>query len=221
MQHRVVDQVGVAGLAVLAEALAVIGGDRDDRVREAPAALEAREQAAELLVHVGDLAVVGPRREARREGLRRLVGRVRVVVVDPQEERPVGLAQPGRAPASVTSAAGRSKKPAAVARSSRRARRRSGRSPARARTRGRARRRRSPRRSRSPPPGSAPPASRPRSPSTKTALWRTPCVGGYWPVRIEACEGSVSGTAAMACSKSTPRAASASRVRRRSRSFAP
>ena len=59
--------------------------------------------------------------------------------------------------------------------------------------------------------------------STKAPLSRTPWPSGVRPVRIEACDGAVSGACATAVAKRTPRAASASsvgvarRVRRSSR----
>ena len=84
----------MALLAVLAEPFAVVGGDGDDGAREAPALLEPGQEPAELLVHVGDLAVVRTAREAPEEGLGRPVARVRVVVVHPEEEGSLGLAEP-------------------------------------------------------------------------------------------------------------------------------
>ena len=49
-------------LAVLAEALAVVGDDRDEGAVEAAAALERRDQPADAGVDIGNLAVVGRRR---------------------------------------------------------------------------------------------------------------------------------------------------------------
>ncbi len=87
LQHAVVEKHPVLLLAVLAEALAVIGDDRDERAVEAAAALERRDQAADARVDVGDLAVVRRRLEAGGERRRRIVGRVRVVQMHPAEER--------------------------------------------------------------------------------------------------------------------------------------
>ena len=53
---------------------------------QTPAALEPRDEPAHHLVGVGHLAEVRLARVAREEGLRRLVGRVGVVEVDPGEE---------------------------------------------------------------------------------------------------------------------------------------
>ena len=72
-------------LAVVAESLAMIAGNHDERAIEIAAGTERVEQARELRVGVGDLAVVrrlGPRRELRW----RRVWRVRIVEVDPDEE---------------------------------------------------------------------------------------------------------------------------------------
>ena len=73
---------------MLAERLAVIANDGNDRVR----AIDRREQSADLRVDVGNLAVV--RLRVRR---RRRVRRVRVVQMHPCEERlPAALLQPGK-----------------------------------------------------------------------------------------------------------------------------
>ena len=78
----------MAGLTVLAEALAVISDHHDDGVPPPLVGIEPLEQSADLRIDVGDLADVGPVAIARGEGLGRLVGRVRVVVVHPGEEAP-------------------------------------------------------------------------------------------------------------------------------------
>ncbi len=54
------------------------------------------QQSAELRVHERDLAVVRTAGEACRPGVRRLVRRVRVVVVDPREEGPAPLVEPAQ-----------------------------------------------------------------------------------------------------------------------------
>ena len=73
------------GLAVLAEALAVVR-EKDDHgpVVEA-AGLQERDEPAEYRVRLRDLAVVRPRGVARLERLRRLVRRVRLVEVEKRE----------------------------------------------------------------------------------------------------------------------------------------
>ena len=69
----------------------------DDRVSGPVVVVEPLEEAADLRVHVGDLAEVGTVPVALGPGFRRLVGRVRVVVVDPGEEaRAGGLVEPGK-----------------------------------------------------------------------------------------------------------------------------
>ena len=56
---RVVEAAGVAEEVVLAEVLAVVGRDDDQRVLEHAPAVELVEEPAELLVEVGDAVVVG------------------------------------------------------------------------------------------------------------------------------------------------------------------
>jgi hypothetical protein len=75
----------VRALAVLAETLAVISRNDDDRT--APPFGEPRQKPPDLDVHRRDLALVGVVTEALREWRRRLVSPVRVVVVNPKEER--------------------------------------------------------------------------------------------------------------------------------------
>ncbi len=85
--HRgLVEQVAVLRLAVVAEPFAVIRDD-GDRARLGDVARERRDEASELRVHRRDLTKVRVARVARAVRLRRLVRRVRIVVVDPEEER--------------------------------------------------------------------------------------------------------------------------------------
>ena len=85
----VVDEVGVTRLAVVAQALAVVGGEDDERALEQPLLAKPRREPPDHLVGVGDLGQVRLARIARGEGLGRVVGRVRVVEVDPGEEAPL------------------------------------------------------------------------------------------------------------------------------------
>ena len=78
----------VGPLPVLAQALAVVPGHHDQGVVALPRLPQGVEQAPELAVHEGDLAVVGGAREASGEGLGRGVRGVGVEVVDPGQERP-------------------------------------------------------------------------------------------------------------------------------------
>ena len=73
------------GLAVLAQALAMVAGD-DDRLR-ARDPVEGLDDPPELLVHRGHFPQVGVLRVAAAERLGRRVRRVRLVVMDPEEER--------------------------------------------------------------------------------------------------------------------------------------
>ena len=65
----------------------MVGEDGHDRRVEEPCCAQTVDEPAHLRVHVRDLAVVGRLREPGAERLRRVVGIVRVVEVDPQEER--------------------------------------------------------------------------------------------------------------------------------------
>jgi hypothetical protein len=76
----------VRALAVLAKALAMVGRDEHDRAAGLSPGVERLQQTPELTVHECDLSVV--RRSTVPIGQvchRRLVWRVRIVVVDPQE----------------------------------------------------------------------------------------------------------------------------------------
>ena len=76
-------------LAVLAEALAVVARDGDDRRAIARLArAQPRQHLADDGIVVRDLAVVGTIGERRRERRRRIVRIVRVVQVQPHEVRP-------------------------------------------------------------------------------------------------------------------------------------
>ena len=72
-------------LAVVEQALAVVGGQHDQRVVVAAELAQSVEQPADRGVGGGDLAVVG-RAVARALGLGRRPGRVRLVEVDEEEE---------------------------------------------------------------------------------------------------------------------------------------
>ena len=95
MHRRLVDQVAVLRLAVIAEAFAVVADDHD-RVRPGRALLERRDESAELLVHRGHLAVIRRRGVPRPVGLGRDVRRVRVEVMHPREHRLRRRRLPGR-----------------------------------------------------------------------------------------------------------------------------
>ena len=85
-QHALVDEDAVIALAVLAERLAVIAGDDDDRpIQQAPA-VERLEQPADLRVGKRDFADVRIAAYRRAERFGRIVRTVRVVEVRPQEE---------------------------------------------------------------------------------------------------------------------------------------
>ena len=90
MHGRLVDEVPVLRLAVVAEALAVVAHD-DHGDRPPRPGFERRDQPPQLLVHRRDLAQVGSSGVAAPEGLGGRVGRVRVEVVDPEKDEPARL----------------------------------------------------------------------------------------------------------------------------------
>jgi hypothetical protein len=82
------------GFAVLVQALAVVAGDDEQQPLRAPPLLDARNQATQLGVDERDLADIGAARECAREPRWRLVHRMGVVEVDPEEEARRRLAHP-------------------------------------------------------------------------------------------------------------------------------
>ena len=95
MQHVVVDEVAVRALAMAAQPLAMVADDHQDRLVVETRALQPRHAAAHLLIGKRNLTVVEADGAAPakfgRERLRRLVRAVRVVEMDPREERLVPL----------------------------------------------------------------------------------------------------------------------------------
>ena len=140
-----------------------------------------------------------------RERRRRIVGRVRVVEVHPEKEgarRGSRATRPHRARLRARGAEGSTVTDAVPPR---RSGRRTSRTPAPGRCRDSARTR-----PRTPPcdsraHGASPQASRIAAGRANPALSLTWCSVGYSPVRIDACDGSVSGTCAVASSNVTPR----------------
>ena len=74
-------------LAVIAEPFAVITGDGDDRARGAARRIQPLQDAADLRVRERDFPVVRVSLGLLQELLWRIVRRVRVVEMDPREER--------------------------------------------------------------------------------------------------------------------------------------
>ena len=88
----VVDEEAVGALAMLAEALAVVGGDDDDRPVQDAFLPRPVDDLPDERVDIGDLAVVEAPRPAGEVALERLGGIIwgmRVVEMDPAEEAPV------------------------------------------------------------------------------------------------------------------------------------
>ena len=75
---------------MLAEALAVVGSEDQERLFGPAQPLEAVVEAADQLVGPGDLPGVGALRQAAGEWLRRLIGLVRVVEMQPEERARAG-----------------------------------------------------------------------------------------------------------------------------------
>jgi hypothetical protein len=86
--RRLIDQHAVRQLAVVAEAFSMIGEHDDIDVLVAAGRAKRVEDAADLLVGEGDLAVVRTAGKTTAEGFRRIVRGVRIVEMQPREERP-------------------------------------------------------------------------------------------------------------------------------------
>jgi len=89
----IVDEIAVFLLAVVAEALAVVSNHHHDRVLRKPSLVEPIQEPADLGVGEGDLPIVEPALAASFKSgpvwLRRIVGFVGVVEVEPGKERPL------------------------------------------------------------------------------------------------------------------------------------
>ena len=86
VNRGVVQEHPVRVFTMVAEALAVIGHEKDKRFVPQAVLSEALEQATHLVVRVGYLSGIQVPFVARAEGLGRIVGEVGVVVVHPQEK---------------------------------------------------------------------------------------------------------------------------------------
>ncbi len=96
LEHRVVEGVGVGPLAVLTQALAVVRGDDHQGARPLARVAQRLEDPLDLLVDVGDLAVVGTLGKALIVGWRWLVGGVGIVVVEPEKKAPLPRPEPAQ-----------------------------------------------------------------------------------------------------------------------------
>ncbi len=76
----------MAGLHLFPKAFAVIAGHNDEGFVQEPLRLERLEDGADIVVHIGDLAVVRTAGRSFPIGGRRVVGQVRVIVMDPGKE---------------------------------------------------------------------------------------------------------------------------------------
>ena len=88
---RLIDQHGVRQLVMIAESFAMIGHHEDHRVLVPAGGPERVEHAANLCVGERNLAIVGTSGKLLTVRRRRIVGRVRIVEVHPQEEARVPL----------------------------------------------------------------------------------------------------------------------------------
>ena len=77
--------------AVLAEAFAVIAAEHHERVGLLARGRQPRQNPADLRIGEGDFAVVSITARLFEKCLRRIIGRVRIVEMDPGEERGVAL----------------------------------------------------------------------------------------------------------------------------------
>ncbi len=75
---------------MIAQAFAVVGGDQERRIVLQTEARQRLLEPPDLLVGEGHLAVVETAREAPGPGLGRLVGVVRIVEVQPEEDAALG-----------------------------------------------------------------------------------------------------------------------------------
>ena len=92
-QRRVVEKKAVLHLAMLAQALAVVGGR--DHQRVPGLRVDRSQHFANGPITGGNLGLVRLSWKARAEGWRRIVGRMRVVEVHPEKERVADGRQPG------------------------------------------------------------------------------------------------------------------------------
>src|ERR1035437_1830387 len=94
-QRRIVEKESVLLLPVISQRLPVIAGRYHQGSLVQPGVFQPFNQPAELLVRIGNLAVIGMICESAAERLRRMIRAVRVVEVQPQEEWLLGsLLQP-------------------------------------------------------------------------------------------------------------------------------
>src|SRR5437870_13342640 len=91
MKGRVIDEEAVCLLAVFPQALAVVAGQNDQGIPQEALLPQESEHSTDLGVRKGDFTVIGMTEIPTGIGLRRLVGCVRVVEVNPQKEWPPGV----------------------------------------------------------------------------------------------------------------------------------
>jgi hypothetical protein len=84
-KRRVVEQHAVRPLAVIAESLAMVAGHHDDRPALERDRVQPLQHSGHLRIGVGDLGVVAGSR-VDGDARRRIVGRVGIVEVEPDEE---------------------------------------------------------------------------------------------------------------------------------------
>src|SRR6516164_6922969 len=77
---------------MLAQALTVISGEYNQRSVEKISLFEERYQAPHLCVSEGDLAIIGLAAIPAGIRLRRRIGKMRIVEVDPKQKRPMRIA---------------------------------------------------------------------------------------------------------------------------------
>ena len=87
MHSGVVDEKAVLVFAVFAERLAVIAEGDDQRRIIETVLLEPRHQVSEFVIGIGNLAIVEVAGVFGAVGLRRIVGAVRIVKMQPEKKR--------------------------------------------------------------------------------------------------------------------------------------
>ena len=211
-----VDEEAVRQFAVFAEHLAMVGDHDDERVVEAAVGAKRVDQAPDLRVDVRDFGVVGAVSgswEARLKRSGRFVRGVRVVQVDPGEERAVRLRlQPlERAVDDIGSRPLNHVHRRGVRETGRdRSRRSTDRTPARSPSADRGRSCRRSRRFETPCRAGSRRASADRRQGRSRRCPARRATPGNVPVISDECAGRVRGTTVVACSNRSPDAASAS-----------
>ncbi len=88
VDSRVIDKEAMLFFAMLAQRLSMIAEHDDGSAVIKPVLLQPGDQAPQFVIGVGDFAVIGMRAVLRAKRLRRIVRTVRIIQMQPEEERP-------------------------------------------------------------------------------------------------------------------------------------